>query len=57
MTEPEVVNPDLIMPMVPTLTSTDSANLKDITTPDANCVKDIKVTLAGFKNEIQTFYS
>jgi hypothetical protein len=48
MTEPEVVNPDLIMPMVPTLTSTDSANLKDITTPDANCVKDIKVTLAGF---------
>jgi hypothetical protein len=52
MTEPEAVNPDLIMPMVPTLTSNDIANLIDIDSPSVNCVKDIKVTLAGFLEEI-----
>jgi len=57
MTEPEAVNPDLIMPMVPTLTDADILNLVAIDSPSENCVKDIKVTLAGFLDEIQTFYS
>lgn len=52
MSKPEIVNLDLILPKVPTLTSDDRANLQLISSPDIKCVKDIKVTLASFKEDI-----
>jgi hypothetical protein len=45
----------LILPQVPELTSFDVANLREITTPDVNCVKDVKVVLAGFDSITDDF--
>lgn len=56
MTKPVEPNLHLIAPKVPVLTAEDEGNLIDVTSPDTNCVKDIKVTLAGFKDNIDTFY-
>ena len=45
----------LILPQVPDLSSFDLTNLRDITSPDANCVKDMKVVLAGFDSITDDF--
>lgn len=56
MVDPGEPNLSLIPPKVPELTASDRLLLKDITSPDVTCIKDIKVTLAGFKSNIDTFY-
>jgi hypothetical protein len=56
MTEPEEVRIDLIYPKVPELKSHDINKQAAVASPDDNCVKDIKVVLAGFKSTIQDFF-
>lgn len=57
MTEPEAPNYNLIAPKVPSLTTEDAARLVTITSPDSTCVKDIAVTLASFKDEVDDFFT
>ena len=56
MTEPEEVRIDLILPKVPELSSSDFSNQVDVASPDDDCIKDIKVVLAGFKTIVQDFF-
>jgi len=56
MTQPADVNFDLILPEVPEITSAyDIANQVDVTSPDTNCVRNIKVSLAGFVDITDAF--
>ena len=48
---------DLIPPRIPSLSTADVSALADVTSPDTDCVKDIKMGLAGFETNAQDFYA
>lgn len=56
MSAPSTVDLALILPQVPEITTDyDFANLVDVGSPDANCVKNIRVVLAGFDDITDDF--
>lgn len=58
MTQPSTLDLSLLLPQSPSITSAyDISNLSSVTSPDENCVQNIKIVLAGFTSITDDFMS